>query len=260
MLAVMVEVHLQVVEHRDLAEGAVASRSGEPLRRKRSHEIEHAGSAVAPFTNGTTEITIAEVPSIVVVELEPRLGAGCDLTHPDQHAFGLARFKMRRDLTERPVLVIRAPVLIVRNRLQELGNLRRRFFERGDELRDPAGRICHAAETTGRPTISAMTGTTATRSPLTHWSGWLPLAIPIFLLALGARYVAIHGLVSQVDEGTEAHLFQLLMPVQLVVMGYFALTWLPRAPRAAFLVLALQAVAVAAVFVAVYSIDHAPVG
>jgi hypothetical protein len=105
-----------------------------------------------------------------------------------------------------------------------------------------------------------MTGTTRGLSPLTHWSGWLPLAIPIFLLALGARYVAVHGLVSQVDEGTEAHLFQLLTPVQLVVMGYFALTWLPRAPRVAFPILVLQAAAAAAVFVAVYLIDHAPLG
>ena len=105
-----------------------------------------------------------------------------------------------------------------------------------------------------------MTGMRPELAPLTHWSGWLPLAIPIFLLALGARYLAIHGLVSQADEGTEAHLFQLLMPVQLLVMGYFALTWLPRAPRAALPVLVLQAAAAAAVFVAVYMIDHAPLG
>ena len=99
--------------------------------------------------------------------------------------------------------------------------------------------------------------TTRRLSPLAHWSGWLPLAISIFLLALAARYVAMHGVVSQADEGTEAHLFQLLMPVQLQVMGYFALTWLPRGPRLAVPVLALQAAAAAAVLVAVYVIDHA---
>jgi len=97
-------------------------------------------------------------------------------------------------------------------------------------------------------------------SPLRHWSAWIPILIPVFLLALGIRSVAIHGLVSQPDEGTEAHLFQLLMPVQLLVMGVFAVTWLPRAPRAALTVLAVQVIFVIALLAAVYSIDHAPLG
>jgi len=93
-------------------------------------------------------------------------------------------------------------------------------------------------------------------TPLKHWSGWVPVAIPVFLLLLGLRFVALNGLVRQADEGTEAHLFQLLMPVQLLVMGYFALTWLPRAPRAALPVLALQIFAAAAVFAMVFWIEH----
>ena len=97
-------------------------------------------------------------------------------------------------------------------------------------------------------------------SPLRHWSGWIPILIPVFLLALGIRSVAINGLVSQPDEGIEAHLFQILMPVQLLAMGVFAATWLPRAPRAAFLLLAVQIVLVIALLAAVYSIDHAPRG
>jgi hypothetical protein len=97
----------------------------------------------------------------------------------------------------------------------------------------------------------------ARSSPLRHWSGWLPIAIPVFLLVLAVRYVAINGLIRQADEGTEAHLFQLLMPMQLAVMGYFALSWLPRTPRAALAVLALQAVAAAAVLATVYWIEHA---
>ena len=96
--------------------------------------------------------------------------------------------------------------------------------------------------------------------PLRHWSGWIPILIPVFLLALGIRSVAINGLVSQPDEGTEAHLFQILMPVQLLAMAVFAVTWLPRAPRAALLVLALQVILIIALLAAVYSIDHAPRG
>ena len=102
-----------------------------------------------------------------------------------------------------------------------------------------------------------MAGTGSTRTaPLKHWSGWLPIAIPVFLLVLGLRYVAINGLGRQADEGTEAHLFQILMPLQLAVMAYFALRWLPRSPGGTLLVLALQTVAAAAVFAMVYWIEH----
>lgn len=95
-------------------------------------------------------------------------------------------------------------------------------------------------------------------SPLKQWSAWLPIAISVFLLVLLSCYVALHGVVSAADEGTEAHLFRLLMPVQLAVMAYFALTWLPRAPRTTLVVLALQVTAATAVLGAVYWIDHLP--
>jgi hypothetical protein len=97
----------------------------------------------------------------------------------------------------------------------------------------------------------------ARSSPLRHWSGWLPIVISAFLLLLILRYVALYGPLRQADEGTEAHLFQLLMPVQLAVMAYFALTWLPRPTRGTRPVLALQAIAAAAVLAAVYWIEHA---
>jgi hypothetical protein len=99
---------------------------------------------------------------------------------------------------------------------------------------------------------------TVSPSPLRHWSAWLPIAIPVFLLALVFRYVAIHGLVGEADEGTEAHLFQLLVPIQLVAMVYFGVTWLPRTPRQATLLLAVQVAAVIAVLAAVYWVDHLP--
>jgi hypothetical protein len=93
-------------------------------------------------------------------------------------------------------------------------------------------------------------------SPFKHWSAWVPVASSILLIALGLRHVAIYGLVRETDEGTEAHLFQLLMPLQALVIGYFALTWLPRTPRRALVVLGLQIAAAGAVFAAVYWIEH----
>lgn len=95
-------------------------------------------------------------------------------------------------------------------------------------------------------------------SPLRDWSAWLPVAIPLFLIALAVRHVAIYGLVREADEGAEARLFQLLMPVQLLVMTHFAVTWLPRAPRTSLAVLAVQFGLAAGLFAAVYWIEHAP--
>ena len=96
----------------------------------------------------------------------------------------------------------------------------------------------------------------APASPLKHWSAWLPVAASIFLIALGLRHVAVYGLIREADEGIEAHLFQLLMPLQALVIAYFALTWLPRTPRLALGVLALQLAAAGAVFAAVYWIER----
>ena len=101
------------------------------------------------------------------------------------------------------------------------------------------------------------TGVRAPDSPLRHRSAWLPVAISVFFIALALRHVAIYGPGMEADEGTEAHLYQLLMPVQALVMAYFAYTWLPKAPRLALCVLALQLAAAGAVIALVYWLEHA---
>jgi hypothetical protein len=98
-----------------------------------------------------------------------------------------------------------------------------------------------------------------TGSPLRHWSAWIPLAIPVLMLLLALRHVLLFGVTREADEGTEAHLFQLLMPVALIGALWFAATWIPRAPRQAALIFALQAVAIASVFGFVYWMEHQPV-
>jgi hypothetical protein len=60
-------------------------------------------------------------------------------------------------------------------------------------------------------------------------------------LALVLGHVAIYGVVHEADEGTPAHLWQLLMAGQLPILAYFAIKWLPQAPRHTLYVLALQA-------------------
>ena len=85
------------------------------------------------------------------------------------------------------------------------------------------------------------------RAILKHPSAFLPLAMSLTALAMlgfaaiyGLLYEG-HGLVREPDEGTVAHLWQLLMTAQMPIVLFFAITWLRRAPRQALGVLAVQA-------------------
>ncbi len=74
-------------------------------------------------------------------------------------------------------------------------------------------------------------------------------------LALVLGHVAMFGGGREADEGTAARLWWLLMAAQVPAVALFASLWLPRAPRRAVLILALQAVAVLANFAAVHFFD-----
>jgi hypothetical protein len=65
-------------------------------------------------------------------------------------------------------------------------------------------------------------------------------------LALVLGHIAMFGAARESDEGTAAHLWQILMAGQLPVLAFFAIKWLPRATRPALGVLALQIAAVLA--------------
>jgi len=75
------------------------------------------------------------------------------------------------------------------------------------------------------------------------WSAALLLASLAGLASLMV-YGAITGFVREPDEGTAAHLWQLLMAAQLPLGVFFAATWMPRAPRWAWAGLALEAAVV----------------
>jgi hypothetical protein len=78
-------------------------------------------------------------------------------------------------------------------------------------------------------------------------SAFLPLTMSLTALAMlcGAYIFALAtghgGLVREPDEGAIAHLWQLLMAGQMPLLVFFAIKWLPRAPRQTLYVLALQA-------------------
>ena len=80
-------------------------------------------------------------------------------------------------------------------------------------------------------------------------SAFLPVAMSSAALAIVLSYATVVSTARQADEGTAAHLWQLLMAGQLPIVVFFAIKWLPAQPRRALPVLALQiAAALAAMF------------
>ena len=89
-------------------------------------------------------------------------------------------------------------------------------------------------------------------SPMKQPSALLPIAMSLAALVLVLGHAAIFGVVHEADEGTAAHVFQLLMAAQVPLVAYCALTWLPRVPGQTLRVLALQAGAAIAAIAAAY--------
>lgn len=89
-------------------------------------------------------------------------------------------------------------------------------------------------------------------SPWKQPSALLPIAMSTTALVVVLSNVAMFGIVHDADEGTAAHLFQLLMAGQLLFVAYFALKWLRRAPRQVLYILTLQAGAALAALAPVF--------
>jgi hypothetical protein len=89
---------------------------------------------------------------------------------------------------------------------------------------------------------------------LRHPSAFLPIAMSLLAVGVVLTHIALFGTARQrqADEGTAAHLWQLLMAGQLPIIVFFAIRWLPQAPRYALSVLALQAAAAVAALAPVY--------
>jgi hypothetical protein len=74
-------------------------------------------------------------------------------------------------------------------------------------------------------------------------------------LATVLVHIGMFGAAREADEGTAAHIWQLLMAGQVPVVAFFAIKWLARAPRQALPVLALQVGAVLAALAPVYFLN-----
>jgi hypothetical protein len=71
----------------------------------------------------------------------------------------------------------------------------------------------------------------------------IPVAMSMAALTLLVGYAVRFGVARQADEGTAAHLWQLLMAGQVPVIAFFGVRWLPVRPKPALVVLGIQVTA-----------------
>jgi hypothetical protein len=83
-------------------------------------------------------------------------------------------------------------------------------------------------------------------------SAFLPIGMSLAALALVLGHIVMFGTAREADEGTIAHIFQLLIIAEVPIIAFFAIKWFPRFPRLALQVLALQATAGLAAFAPVF--------
>ena len=71
-------------------------------------------------------------------------------------------------------------------------------------------------------------------------SAVIPIVMSVAALATVVTHILISGTAPQADEGTTAHIWQGLMAGQVPVIVFYSIKWLPRTPRTALPVLAVQ--------------------
>ena len=74
-------------------------------------------------------------------------------------------------------------------------------------------------------------------------TAFLPLLMSVAALSVVLVTLTFFGIHRQADEGTSAHLWQMLMAGQLPILTFFILRWWRRAPKQTMVVFALQATA-----------------
>ncbi len=125
--------------------------------------------------------------------------------------------------------------------------------ERQGENADNRGRFHPQMDwTTFRSAVSIIGKELIMKAILKIPSAFLPLAMSFGAFATVIMYVAMFGSARQADEGTAAHIWQILMAGQIPIIVFFAIKWLPRTPKQAMLVLVLQGVAVIIALAPVY--------
>ena len=112
---------------------------------------------------------------------------------------------------------------------------------------------CDPKQTFRNPLVleEQMKSRTLLRKP----SALLPVLMSFSALAVVAIFISIYGDVQQQDEGTAAHLFQLLIALQIPNSLFFAFKWLPKFAKPAIGVLALQVIAASVALVTILILE-----
>src|SRR5690242_15763622 len=87
---------------------------------------------------------------------------------------------------------------------------------------------------------STATDPTSVINTLRHPSAFVPILMSLAALSLVLFHIALSGTAREADEGTAAHLWQLLMALQIPIIGFFAVRYLPQHRSGAIAVLGLQ--------------------
>lgn len=69
---------------------------------------------------------------------------------------------------------------------------------------------------------------------------FIPMVFSLAAFAMTTMILTVNGVVHESDEGTYAHLFQLLMAASLIMSAAFLFRWLARDPWQTLRILAIQ--------------------
>ena len=84
-------------------------------------------------------------------------------------------------------------------------------------------------------------------------TAWIPLALSLVMLVIFLGYFFSAGVPNpEADEGTGAHLFQIWLALEVILIPLFAIKWLPREPKHAWPILAMQILLVLLVMAPVF--------
>jgi hypothetical protein len=92
-------------------------------------------------------------------------------------------------------------------------------------------------------TASTLTESTSFGQAFRHPSAFLPILMSLGALTVVLIHIAFYGSAREADEGTATHLWQLLMALQLPIIGFFVVRWIPQHRLAGAAVLIVQLVA-----------------
>ena len=80
-----------------------------------------------------------------------------------------------------------------------------------------------------------------TLSLLKQPSAWIPITLSLTWVAFWIFHLVMLGVPRpEPDEGTAAHLFQLWLVLETLMVAFFAIKWLPQRPQQALPILILQ--------------------